>query len=201
MQEFVGVLSLTVQVSNIRYVGHLRQQAGLYLPSQAAALCTHLDGSLGLAAHHGGSHLCAVAGVHGDGQGLAGQGGLVHVDLAVVDEHVGGDGGTGCEQDQVSGHQPPCVYGGPFAVALGGGEGLEGGLEGSHGVAGLGRLVPAQRGVKELDTQQDAHVRPVLDGTLDDGSNPDHDGHGLVELWGGRRVGGRVKGGVAAPVQ
>jgi hypothetical protein len=33
-----------------------------------------------------------------------------------------------------------------------------------------------------LDGQQDTGVQPVLQGELDDDGNPDHNGHGLVQL-------------------
>lgn len=51
--------------------------------------------------------------------------------------------------------------------------------------------LPAEGGVDELDAQQDTHIGPVLDGALNDGGNPDHDGHGLVELWGAGKDGPR----------
>lgn len=41
-----------------------------------------------------------------------------------------------------------------------------------------GAHAPAQRGVGELDAQQDAGIDPVLDGELDDDGQPNHDGHG-----------------------
>lgn len=61
-------------------------------------------------------------------------------------------------------------------------DGLERRLERGDGVGRLDRLVPAERGVDELDNEEDAGVEPVLDAELDDDAHPDHQRHGLVEL-------------------
>ena len=56
---------------------------------------------------------------------------------------------------------------------------LEGGLQGCDGVTSLGDLVEADRCIGKLNEQKDRHVGPILDTGLDDGSHPNHDGHGL----------------------
>mmetsp|Transcript_14680 Transcript_14680/g.43015 ORF Transcript_14680/g.43015 Transcript_14680/m.43015 type:complete len:204 (-) Transcript_14680:378-989(-) len=99
----------------------------------------------------------------------------------MVDQAVGGDGRARAQQHEVAWHQGACIKRRPLAVALGRCQRLQRGLERSDGVSGLGGLIPAQCGVDELDGQQDAKVSPVLDGALDDGRDPNHDGHGLVQ--------------------
>ena len=123
---------------------------------------------------------------------------LVHIDLRVHDHTVSGDGTARAEQHQVTGHQEGSIHGEELPVTLDVGDGLEGGLEGSNGVTGLGGLVVGEGGVHELDRQEDAHVGPGLNGGLDDDGHPDHEGHGLVQLLGellGGRKGGREEGG------
>ena len=88
-----------------------------------------LHHGLHLTAHDGGAHLDRVALEHGDGQGLAGEGGLVHVDLGVEDHAVRGHGAAGAQEHQVAGHEKGGVEGHELAVALDVGDGLERGLE------------------------------------------------------------------------
>lgn len=62
-----------------------------------------------------------------------------------------------------------------------------GAVQTAQGSPGLCRQLsschsPADRGIGELNTQQDAHVQKVEDGSLHNDGNPDHDGHGLNEL-------------------
>ena len=109
---------------------------------------------------------------------------LVNINLGVHDHTVSGDGTTRAEQHQVTRHEEGGVHGRELPVALHVRHGLEGGLERSDGVAGLGSLVVGKGGVQELDGQKDAHVGPGLDGGLNDDGHPDHEGHGLVQLLG-----------------
>lgn len=111
--------------------------------ARGCAAAPHLHGALHLATGDGGAHLGGVALVHGHGQGLASQGSLVDLDLAVVDQAVSGHGGAGTQQHQVTGHQLAGVDLLPLAVTVDSCNGLEGGLEGGDGIGGLGGLIPA----------------------------------------------------------
>eukprot|EP00958_Prasinococcus_capsulatus_P012333 scaffold1231_cov369-Prasinococcus_capsulatus_cf.AAC.6 len=70
------------------------------------------DDGLDLTARDGRAHLSEVAVTHSDGQGFAGEGGLVHLDkLVPVDDDVCGDRSPRREHYAVAGHEHRGVYG------------------------------------------------------------------------------------------
>ena len=95
------------------------------------------------------------------GSDSPGQGGLVHLDTALVHDAVGRHGGSGAEQHQVARNDQGGVHLLPLAVPLDRRLGLQRSLEGGDRVGSLDGLIPAERGVDELDGQQDDSVDPV----------------------------------------
>jgi hypothetical protein len=166
----------------------LQQQRRL---AEHSARARELHGAVHLAADARRPHLRDVRlRRHRHRQRLASQCGLINIDLRgaesvrlIVDGAVRRDGRAAGQLDLVARNDDARVDVLPATVAVHRCQRLQRLLQGRHRIAGLGRLVPSDGRVTELDGKQNRAVGPVLQRELDDDGDPQRDGHGTPQAF------------------